>query len=170
MKSYSVKEIADMLHTNPETVRRWIRSGKLKAVDDSKKKGENKVILESALDSFLKTSPKYVGAIVGSLAAGPGLIAGGLVGTANVLLAAKKVEEQQISRARVSEDSLYAFVAAQIAEERTKLEGLLAEREKLDGIIQMVTQDLTQHIERLNSLEGATANQPPKQKEDTKDG
>ena len=32
MKTYSVKDIADMLNTNPETVRRWIRAGKLKAV------------------------------------------------------------------------------------------------------------------------------------------
>jgi transposase-like protein len=27
MKTYSVKEIADLLGTNPETVRRWIRNG-----------------------------------------------------------------------------------------------------------------------------------------------
>jgi len=169
MRSYSVKEIADMLQTNPETVRRWIRSGKLKAVDNSKKKGANKVILESALDSFLKTSPQYVGTILGTLTAGPGLIAGGLIGTANVLLAAKKVEEQQIARARVSEDSLYAFVAAQIAEERSKLKSLLAEREKLDQKIQIVTEVLAQHIERLDGLDGATVNQQRKLKEDTTD-
>ena len=29
MKSYNVKEIAEMLNTNPETVRRWIRDKKL---------------------------------------------------------------------------------------------------------------------------------------------
>ena len=31
MKSYNVKEIAEMLNTNPETVRRWIRDKKLDA-------------------------------------------------------------------------------------------------------------------------------------------
>ena len=31
MNTYTVKEIADMLKTNPETVRRWIRLGKLEA-------------------------------------------------------------------------------------------------------------------------------------------
>ena len=31
MKTYSVKEIADLLNTNPETVRRWIRDKKLEA-------------------------------------------------------------------------------------------------------------------------------------------
>ena len=34
MDTYSVKEIADMLNTNPETVRRWIRSGKLEAIQE----------------------------------------------------------------------------------------------------------------------------------------
>lgn len=31
MTKYTVRQIADMLHTNPETVRRWIRAGKLKS-------------------------------------------------------------------------------------------------------------------------------------------
>lgn len=37
MKTYSVKEIAEMLNTNPETVRRWIRDKKLDATIESKK-------------------------------------------------------------------------------------------------------------------------------------
>ena len=51
MRTYTVKEIAELLGTNPETVRRWIRDGKLQAVTNSKKKGENKVILEGALNA-----------------------------------------------------------------------------------------------------------------------
>lgn len=39
MKSYNVKEIAEMLNTNPETVRRWIRDKKLDATIVSKKGG-----------------------------------------------------------------------------------------------------------------------------------
>ena len=39
MASYTVKQIADMLNTNEETVRRWIRSGKLDATWVSKKSG-----------------------------------------------------------------------------------------------------------------------------------
>ena len=58
MRTYTVKEIAELLGTNPETVRRWIRDGKLQAVTNSKKKGENKVILEGELNAILKTSPK----------------------------------------------------------------------------------------------------------------
>lgn len=37
MKSYNVKEIAEMLNTNPETVRRWIRDKKLDATIVSKR-------------------------------------------------------------------------------------------------------------------------------------
>lgn len=57
MKTYSVKEIADLLKTNPETVRRWIRTGKLKAVQQSRKDGN--VVTEQSLKDFLESSPKY---------------------------------------------------------------------------------------------------------------
>lgn len=57
MKTYSVNEIANILKTNPETVRRWIRSGKLKANQESRKGGNE--ITEHNLREFLKTSPKY---------------------------------------------------------------------------------------------------------------
>ena len=35
--TYNVKQIAEMLNTQPETVRRWIRSGKLYAEKASRK-------------------------------------------------------------------------------------------------------------------------------------
>ncbi|MCI6533911.1 MAG: helix-turn-helix domain-containing protein [Lachnospiraceae bacterium] len=57
MKTYTVKEIADMLNTNPETVRRWIRNGKLHAEKNSNKSGN--VILETSLNTFASTMPKY---------------------------------------------------------------------------------------------------------------
>lgn len=69
MKTYSVKEIADMLNTNPETVRRWIRSGKLEAIQESRKNGN--IITADMLESFLKNSPKYA-EIAAHLVAKPG--------------------------------------------------------------------------------------------------
>lgn len=57
MKTYTVKEIADMLNTNPETVRRWIRNGKLHAEKNSNKSGN--IILETSLNTFASTMPKY---------------------------------------------------------------------------------------------------------------
>ena len=39
MTTYSVRQIAEKLNTNPETVRRWIRDGKLKAEQTSRRDG-----------------------------------------------------------------------------------------------------------------------------------
>lgn len=56
--AYTVKEIAAELNCNPETVRRWIRSGKLKADLNSRKEGA--LINEDDYLSFLHQKPKYV--------------------------------------------------------------------------------------------------------------
>ena len=61
MSDYSVQQISKMLKTNPETVRRWIRSGKLSAVQESRKSGN--LVSEEALKSFMKSTPKYAGLI-----------------------------------------------------------------------------------------------------------
>ena len=84
-----------MLNTQPETVRRWIRSGKLHAEMASRKDGH--VVTEGDLSKFLKSSPKYAGmacGLVGAammvpIAAAP--IVGGIAAT--YLAAAKKVKE-----------------------------------------------------------------------------
>ena len=68
MANYSVKQIADMLDTNPETVRRWIRSGKLQSTQTSKKEGN--VVSEEALKAFLEGKPKYASAAMAGVAAG----------------------------------------------------------------------------------------------------
>lgn len=57
MKYYSVKEIANLILVNEETVRRWIREGKLKSTIISKKTGNS--IKESDLYEFLNTIPRY---------------------------------------------------------------------------------------------------------------
>ncbi|MBQ9886101.1 MAG: hypothetical protein IJM37_04475 [Lachnospiraceae bacterium] len=44
---------------------RWIRLGRLEAIQESKKGGN--VVTKSLLDVFLKTSPKYVGNAAGLL-------------------------------------------------------------------------------------------------------
>ena len=87
MKTYSVKQIAEMLCTNPETVRRWIRSNKMKAVQVSRKDGN--IVTEAELERFLKTTPKYFSKFTASVrlaalspAVGVGALAGGIVASA----------------------------------------------------------------------------------------
>lgn len=88
MKQYNVKQISKLLKTTPETVRRWIRSGKLEATQSSKKAGN--IISEDALLSFLKSMPKYSGLAAEVVAAAVpaaglplmiGTLIGGLAGT-----------------------------------------------------------------------------------------
>ena len=66
MKSYTVFDVAKLVGKNPETVRRWIRSGKLKAVQSSRKDGN--VVLEDELYRFLRSTTKYSGLAAGMLA------------------------------------------------------------------------------------------------------
>lgn len=81
MKSYTVKEIAETLKTNPETVRRWIRSGKLSSTMTSTKSGN--IVTEDALNKFIKETPKYAAMLAGSVVTSPvalSLVVGGLIG------------------------------------------------------------------------------------------
>ena len=76
MKTYTVRQISEMLNTNPETVRRWIRDKKLNAEQSFRKDGN--IITEEALQRFLKSTPKYalrvgVGAAAAMLVPGGGI-------------------------------------------------------------------------------------------------
>ncbi len=71
MKTYSVKQIAELLNTNPETVRRWIRDGKLKAEQASRKDGNT--VTEDELVKFIKENPKYSSVLAA--------ISGGVIGS-----------------------------------------------------------------------------------------
>lgn len=57
MNSYTVFDVAKLVGKNPETVRRWIRSGKLRAAQSSRKDGN--VVMEADLYRFLRSSGKY---------------------------------------------------------------------------------------------------------------
>jgi excisionase family DNA binding protein len=100
MKSFTVKEISDLLNTNPETVRRWIRDGKMKAEQVTRKDGN--LVTEDALKAFLKSSPKYarIAASTGALfpmAVGVPIAIGALVsGLLLELYGSKKSSEIRI--------------------------------------------------------------------------
>ena len=89
MDTYTVKEVAKMMNTSEETVRRWIRSGKLKANMNSRKKGS--VITDAMLREFAKNTPKYATALatpIGGIVAASTLLLGTLV--------AKNVEKGEV--------------------------------------------------------------------------
>ena len=57
MRIYSTKEISELFGVDNETVRRWIRSGELKAEQSSKKQGN--IVYEKDLFDFISDKPKY---------------------------------------------------------------------------------------------------------------
>lgn len=91
MEYYSVKEIADLLSVNEETVRRWIRDNKLDAERGSGRQGskitsealvkfldENKGLMTSVAAQTLGLTTLIAGSVVGGIASplAAGLIAG----------------------------------------------------------------------------------------------
>lgn len=111
MDTYSVKEIADMLNTNPETVRRWIRSGKLEAIQESRKGGN--VVTKSMLDAFLKDSPKYAG-IAGKLLASPVGITTATAAIVGGLLAQQFIKNDEIKNAHVNTSEIRKLLLSNI--------------------------------------------------------
>ena len=84
MKTYTVKEIAMIFNTSEETVRRWIRSGELKATMDSRKNGC--LVDEEVLKEFVKKKPKYAIPLMGSIS---GLTAASIIAPLGLVLAMK---------------------------------------------------------------------------------
>ncbi len=102
MKTYSVKEVANMLGTSEETVRRWIRAGKLSAKINSRKEGC--VITDTMLKAFVRSSPKYSTSLltpVGGLIAASTFILGSIIEKAVNKSAAIKessIDETEVKR------------------------------------------------------------------------
>lgn len=96
MKEYTVKEVAELLDTNEETVRRWIRQDKLNATRQVGR-GGNKVS-EKDLEEFLKKSVKYSGVVAKTMIdiLGPGALAMGGVAMTIPIIAEKLSETDEI--------------------------------------------------------------------------
>ena len=133
MKTYSVKEIADMLNTNPETVRRWIRDKKLEATIESKKGGH--IVYESALHTFLKSSPKY--ASIASTALLSTMMVGGLI-------AQKIIDVEQLKKARVSNKDVIAFLHEEI---KKRTEAIKAKEDTIYQLQKQIEADRSQITE-----------------------
>ena len=143
MDTYSVKEIADMLNTNPETVRRWIRSGKLEAIQESRKGGN--VVTKSMLDAFLKTSPKYAGIATGLLASPVGLttataaIVGGI-------LAQQLIKNDEIKNAHVNTSEIRKLLLGNIQSSKE----IIARKKKS---IKHLQEEIDEEQQRINEAE-----------------
>lgn len=124
MNSYSVRQIADMLDTNPETVRRWIREKKLAAVQVSRKTGN--IVTDDDLQRFLKVTPKYASrfaASIGLLSPGVGLAA--LVGSIGLGAMEYYVEKKELDYRILPEE-----ISNYLKDSITRLEGLIIQKKE----------------------------------------
>lgn len=109
MRTYNVKQISDMLNTNPETVRRWIRSGKLKAVQDSRKEGN--IVSDDMLKLFLKKYPKYAALVASPLEAA---VVGAVIGTAG-LISKYVIDSDKIKNSIIDADEVKKVILSEIS-------------------------------------------------------
>lgn len=124
MGFYTVVQVAEMLGTNGDTVRRWIREGKLNAIQPLAKK-EGLKITEEALSDFVAQTPKFIPKYeeskvtgIGTIAGfASGLVIGGIV--AGALLSyfkKRKDEEIYTSDFRVTSEEFKAYLSRTIEE------------------------------------------------------
>ncbi|MGN0707476.1 MAG: helix-turn-helix domain-containing protein [Faecalibacterium sp.] len=154
MKTYTVKELSQLLGTNPETVRRWIRSGKLKAVQVSKKGGN--CVSETDFQNFLKESPKYAGIAAATMSipfVGPSLALGTLVSS----LAISHYADKKSSEFNTSVTELAQCLTSLIEDRKSdinkkeatisQLQNELAEDQKQLELLQKALRSMTQPLE-----------------------
>ena len=125
-KNYKVNEVAKLLDTNEETVRRWIRNNKLHATQQSKKIGN--IIRSDDLLTFLRDYyPKYLERFMASTTSAAekstaSLIAGlgiSLIGAAG-FSAVKMLREKM----NLSQEDIVSYAGQQI----TKLEARIKQK------------------------------------------
>ena len=147
MKTSSVKQIAEMLNTNPETVRRWIRDEKLKAVQVSRKDGN--VITDAELQRFLKATPKYIPKFTAGLTAispavGIATLAGSIV--AGVVMG--YLEEKSEVDVRVLPEDFKKYLQTSIE----KIQKTVVQKQALINQTQTEISELEKRAEQYNYL------------------
>ena len=153
MKSYTVEEISKMLGKNPETVRRWIRSGKLKATQDSRKKGN--LVTETELSRFLNTSGKLAAVAGGLLAVNPflGIGAAAIGGAAAFHDYFANKKSNDVSIERLNKEYLQAALDGKIIECRGIIKKKQAEITALEEEIKEQRRLETECMRMLNQLQ-----------------
>ena len=162
MKSFSVQQIADMLQTNPETVRRWIRDKKLNAVQVSRKDGN--VVTDAELQRFLKASPKYMPRFTASLAsslvaAGPAVSLPLLIGSLIGGKVAGYMDEKKKLEVRIRPEDIEQYIKETIAQHSESIKSKKTTIKHLEEEIQSESlqieqlQYLLEHKELLSESE-----------------
>ena len=156
MKTYSVKDIADMLNTNPETVRRWIRAGKLKADQTSRKDGN--MVREDDLYKYLRSTTKYAAIATGLATTNPFLalttaVGAGVLGAIVTSLAAKPPKNGR--EVRILSDDVKRTLKKNITESKETIERKKAAIAELQAEINKEQQQIRDYETALEHLSDA---------------
>ena len=143
MKTYSVKQISEMLDTNPETVRRWIRDKKLKAIQTSRKDGN--VVSDADFKRFLKATPKYTRKVMGEVMP---ISSVGVIGSVVAGAIIAYYNEKDKTDKRVSSSDLLSFLADNIE----KLDDTIKQKEDSIKQIQLEITELEKKREQYKYL------------------
>ncbi len=151
MKTYTVKEIAQQLGTSEETVRRWIRTNRMKPVGEKSSNKSGFTISQESLNEFLENTPKYMGiatraiATAGALSPVAGVATAALsgVGLAATLALGKKADDTPLSKSE-----LKLFALAEI-EKKNKV---IKQKQALISQIEAEIQDLRVEIIQYESF------------------
>ena len=147
MEYYSVKQIAEMLSTNPETVRRWIRKKKLKAEQVSRKDGN--VITGEELQRFLNATPKYLPKVaMASSVVSPAVGLVSLAGTFAVGSMLRHLEEKEGANITTMAEKLKMC----FQDEVSKLQSSLAQKQELIEQTDREIVEIQQKIEEYRYL------------------
>lgn len=133
-EEYTVNEVASILQTNPETVRKWIKERKLAAIQGNSKK-EGMRINESALESFLSKYPKYTtqAYITATLA----ILTGGISIPASIIFNAQKrarenFQNDLIGNSRIKSSDIIRLLEAEITQEEEAIAEKIKSLESLE--------------------------------------
>lgn len=144
---YTVKEVSELLSIEQETVRRWIRSGKLSATKDSKKSGNR--ISQDALNKFLQSAPKYSTKVAGSISSQIGLsfVVGGLLGG---LIAAFLRDS---NKKKISDKDIENFLNDKIFSYKKSIRDKKIQIKELEKEIINIEKELEKYTIALNNLD-----------------
>ncbi len=128
-KNLSVRTVAQLLQTNEETVRRWIREGKLQAEISSKKKGYT--ISADQLAEFLKTAATcsavgyVVPTLLGKVFSPFNTITGaGITVAATALTSIWQKDKKQSEEVNINNESLSDFLEQQVRKTLEKISSI----------------------------------------------
>ena len=141
MRFYNVKQIAGLLETNPETVRRWIREGKLNAIQSSRKSGN--LVTDDDLNRFVRTMPKYSSKVP---MAGQGLVV--LAGILATCILKIQLEKKSEPAKKISLEDLRQF----LEKEAENLTSEIEERQEMIQRLDSEVANLTQKVEQYQYL------------------